>query len=169
MLFPEEGTLHIDRITVEGQGLYTCEATNERGSVESSAHIWVQSSPESLFLEIPTLACTCVVATLFWLLLTLLIHKLKQPNSTNGKAEYLPIILHPGEEPLVEHCDRLQYDPAQWEFLHDRLKLDGATPSEHKALMTELKIFNHFGHHLNVVNLLGAGTRTGGLHVIISL
>lgn len=46
-----------------------------------------------------------------------------QPTSTNGKAEYLPIILHPGEEPLVEHCDRLQYDPAQWEFPRDRLKL----------------------------------------------
>uniref|UniRef100_A0A671RUU4 receptor protein-tyrosine kinase n=1 Tax=Sinocyclocheilus anshuiensis TaxID=1608454 RepID=A0A671RUU4_9TELE len=202
MLFPEEGTLHIDRITVEDQGLYTCEATNERGSVESSAHIWVQSSSESLSLEIPTLACTCVVATLFWLLLTLLIRKLKQPNSTNGKAEYLPIILHPGKEPLVEHCDRLQYDPAQWEFPRDRLKLekplgrgafgrvmqasafgicnsascttvavkmlkDGATPSEHKALMTELKILNHIGHHLNVVNLLGACTKTGGPLMVI--
>lgn len=43
MLFPEEGTLHIDRITADDQGLYTCEATNERGSVESSAYIWVQS------------------------------------------------------------------------------------------------------------------------------
>uniref|UniRef100_A0A8C2DSP9 receptor protein-tyrosine kinase n=1 Tax=Cyprinus carpio TaxID=7962 RepID=A0A8C2DSP9_CYPCA len=202
MLFPEEGTLHIDRITVEDQGLYTCEATNERGSVESSAHIWVQSSSESLSLEIPTLACTCVVATLFWLLLTLLIRKLKQPNSTNGKAECLPIILHPGEEPLVQHCDRLQYDPAQWEFPRDRLKLekplgrgafgrvmqasafgicnsascttvavkmlkDGATPSEHKALMTELKILNHIGHHLNVVNLLGACTKTGGPLMVI--
>uniref|UniRef100_A0A8C1HXY4 receptor protein-tyrosine kinase n=2 Tax=Cyprinus carpio TaxID=7962 RepID=A0A8C1HXY4_CYPCA len=204
MLFPEEGTLHIDRITVEDQGLYTCKATNERGSVESSAHIWVQSSSESLSLEIPTLACTCVVATLFWLLLTLLIRKLKQPNSTNGKAEYLPIILHPGEEPLVGNCDRLQYDPAQWEFPRDRLKLgklcplgrgafgrvmqasafgicssascttvavkmlkDGATPSEHKALMTELKILNHIGHHLNVVNLLGACTKPGGPLMII--
>uniref|UniRef100_A0A672NB18 receptor protein-tyrosine kinase n=1 Tax=Sinocyclocheilus grahami TaxID=75366 RepID=A0A672NB18_SINGR len=202
MLFPEEGTLHIDRITVEDQGLYTCKATNERGSVESSAHIWVQSSSESLSLEIPTLACTCVVATLFWLLLTLLIRKLKQPNSTNGKAEYLPIILHPGEEPLVENCDRLQYDAAQWEFPRDRLKLekplgrgafgrvmqasafgicnsascttvavkmlkDGATPSEHKALMTELKILSQIGHHLNVVNLLGACTKPGGPLMII--
>lgn len=43
MLFPEEGTLHIDRITADDQGLYTCEATNERGSVESSAYIWVHS------------------------------------------------------------------------------------------------------------------------------
>lgn len=40
---------------------------------------------------------------------------------------------------------------------------EGATPSEHKALMTELKILNHIGHHLNVVNLLGACTRPGGV------
>lgn len=46
---------------------------------------------------------------------------------------------------------------------------DGATPSEHKALMTELKILNHIGHHLNVVNLLGACTKSGGVHVTISL
>nr|XP_055038371.1 vascular endothelial growth factor receptor 1 isoform X1 [Misgurnus anguillicaudatus] len=202
MLFPEEGTLHIDRITADDQGLYTCEATNKRGSVKSSAHIWVHSSSDFLSLEIPTLACTCVVATLFWLLLTLLIRKLKQPNSINGTAECLPIILHPGEEPLIEHCDRLQYDPNQWEIPRERLKLekplgrgafgqvmqasafgirnsaccttvavkmlkDGATPSEHKALMTELKILNHIGHHLNVVNLLGACTKPGGPLMVI--
>ena len=40
--------------------------------------------------------------------------------------------------------------------------LEGATPSEHKALMTELKILNHIGQHLNVVNLLGACTKPGG-------
>lgn len=37
----EDGALHIDRITGEDQGLYTCQATNERGSAESSAYIWV--------------------------------------------------------------------------------------------------------------------------------
>uniref|UniRef100_W5L4K5 receptor protein-tyrosine kinase n=1 Tax=Astyanax mexicanus TaxID=7994 RepID=W5L4K5_ASTMX len=203
MLAPEEGTLHIDRITVEDQGLYTCEATNEKGSVESSAYISVDNSADSSFsLEIPTLACTCIVATLFWLLLTLLIRKLKQPNSANSKTEYLPIILHPGEGPLDEHCDRLQYDPEKWEFPRERLQLEkplgrgafgkvmqasafgitnstncttvavkmlkeGATPSEHKALMTELKILNHIGHHLNVVNLLGACTRPGGPLMVI--
>ncbi|XP_051969537.1 vascular endothelial growth factor receptor 1 [Xyrauchen texanus] len=201
MLLPKEGTLHIDRITAEDEGLYTCEATNEKGSVESSAHIWVHSSSEFLSMEIPTLASTCVVATLYWLLLTLLIRKLKQSN-VNGRAEYLPIILHPGEEPLDENCDRLHYDPAQWEFPRDHLKLekplgrgafgrvmqasafgirnsascttvavkmlkDGATPSEHKALMTELKILNHIGHHLNVVNLLGACTKPGGPLMVI--
>lgn len=40
---------------------------------------------------------------------------------------------------------------------------EGATDSEHKALMTELKILNHIGHHLNVVNLLGACTKLGGV------
>lgn len=33
---------------------------------------------EASFLEVPTLTCTCVVATLFWFLLTLLIRKLRQ-------------------------------------------------------------------------------------------
>lgn len=28
--------------------------------------------------------------------------------------------------------------------------------------MTELKILTHIGHHLNVVNLLGACTKQGG-------
>ncbi|XP_028816438.1 vascular endothelial growth factor receptor 1 isoform X2 [Denticeps clupeoides] len=195
-------TLHIDRITTDDQGLYTCQATNERGSVESSAYISVESSAESLSMEIPTLACTCVVATLFWLLITLLIRKLKQQNSSAGKTEYLSIVLDPGEGSLARQCERLQFDPSQWEFPRDRLKLEkplgegafgkvmqasafginnatgcttvavkmlkeGATPSEHKALMTELKILNHIGHHLNVVNLLGACTRAGGPLMVI--
>ncbi|KAF1373009.1 hypothetical protein PFLUV_G00255900 [Perca fluviatilis] len=171
-----DGTLHIDRITVEDQGMYTCQATNERGSAESSAYIWVNRASEASFLEIPTLTCTCVVATLFWLLLTLFIRKLKQPNSSNAKPEYLSIILDRGEGPIEEQCERLQYDPNQWEFPRERLKLgkplgrgafEGATASEHKALMTELKILNHIGHHLNVVNLLGACTKPGGPLMVI--
>lgn len=46
---------------------------------------------------------------------------------------------------------------------------EGATASEHKALMTELKILNHIGHHLNVVNLLGACTKPGGAFISIRL
>ncbi|XP_039982500.1 vascular endothelial growth factor receptor 1 isoform X2 [Xiphias gladius] len=202
VISPEDGTLHIDRITVEDQGLYTCQATNERGSAESSAYIWVNSTSETSFLEIPTLTCTCVVATLFWLLLTLFIRKLKQPNTSNTKPEYLSIILDTGEGPIEEQCERLQYDPNQWEFPRERLKLgkplgrgafgkvmqasafgidgatscrtvavkmlkEGATASEHKALMTELKILNYIGHHLNVVNLLGACTKLGGPLMVI--
>uniref|UniRef100_A0A672ZR33 receptor protein-tyrosine kinase n=1 Tax=Sphaeramia orbicularis TaxID=375764 RepID=A0A672ZR33_9TELE len=198
VIAPEDGTLHIDRITEEDQGLYTCKATNERGSAQSSAYIWVNSSSGSSFLEIPTLTCTCVVATLFWLLITLFIRKLKQANSSNTKPEYLSIILDTGEGPIEEQCERLQYDPNQWEFPRERKPLgrgafgkvmqasafgidnetgcrtvavkmlkEGATASEHKALMTELKILNHIGHHLNVVNLLGACTKPGGPLMVI--
>ncbi|KAM6976853.1 vascular endothelial growth factor receptor 1 [Aplochiton taeniatus] len=202
VIAPEGGHLHIDRITVEDQGLYTCQATNERGSVESSAFISVKSLSEASPLEIPTLTCTCVVATLFWLLLTLFIRKLKQPNSASGKTEYLSIMLDAEEGPMEEQCDRLHYDPGQWEFPREHLKLEkplgrgafgkvmqasafgidnsvgcrtvavkmlkeGATDSEHQALMTELKILNHMGHHLNVVNLLGACTKPGGPVMII--
>lgn len=42
------------------------------------------------------------------------------------------------------------------------LSVEGATHSEHRALMSELKILIHIGHHLNVVNLLGACTKPGG-------
>ncbi|KAI1898087.1 hypothetical protein AGOR_G00068730 [Albula goreensis] len=43
----------------------------------------------------------------------------------------------------------------------------GATTNECKALMSELKILIHMGHHLNVVNLLGACTKPGGPLMII--
>ena len=42
-MIPGGGTLHIDRITAEDQGLYTCRATNKKGSAESSSYIWVNS------------------------------------------------------------------------------------------------------------------------------
>ncbi|OXB83842.1 UNVERIFIED_CONTAM: hypothetical protein H355_003054 [Colinus virginianus] len=45
---------------------------------------------------------------------------------------------------------------------------EGATHSEHRALMSELKILIHIGHHLNVVNLLGACTKPGVMEMGIS-
>ncbi|XP_029002975.1 vascular endothelial growth factor receptor 2 isoform X2 [Betta splendens] len=44
---------------------------------------------------------------------------------------------------------------------------EGATASEYRALMSELKILIHIGHHLNVVNLLGACTKSGGPLMVI--
>ncbi|KAG9473241.1 hypothetical protein GDO78_020410 [Eleutherodactylus coqui] len=44
---------------------------------------------------------------------------------------------------------------------------EGATDSEYRALMSELKILSHIGHHLNVVNLLGACTKSGGPLMVI--
>lgn len=47
--------------------------------------------------------------------------------------------------------------------------VEGATHSEHRALMSELKILIHIGHHLNVVNLLGACTKPGGEYLCMVL
>uniref|UniRef100_A0A673W1F0 receptor protein-tyrosine kinase n=1 Tax=Salmo trutta TaxID=8032 RepID=A0A673W1F0_SALTR len=44
---------------------------------------------------------------------------------------------------------------------------EGATSSECRALMSELKILIHIGHHLNVVNLLGACTKPGSPLMVI--
>uniref|UniRef100_A0A8B9L8Z7 receptor protein-tyrosine kinase n=1 Tax=Astyanax mexicanus TaxID=7994 RepID=A0A8B9L8Z7_ASTMX len=44
---------------------------------------------------------------------------------------------------------------------------EGATTSEYRALMSELKILIHIGHHLNVVNLLGACTKPGGPLMVV--
>lgn len=46
---------------------------------------------------------------------------------------------------------------------------EGATASEHKALMSELKILIHIGNHLNVVNLLGACTKLNGEHTDLDI
>ncbi|KAG7273929.1 hypothetical protein CRUP_011065 [Coryphaenoides rupestris] len=166
---------------------------NERTLAQGSGSSEVSS------LEIPTLTCVCVVATILWLMITLFIRKLRLPRPSSTKPEYLSIILDTGGGgPMEEQCERLQYDPSQWEFPREHLKLEkplgrgafgkvmqasafgvddgsscttvavkmlkeGATDSEHKALMTELKILSHIGHHLNVVNLLGACTKPAGL------
>ncbi|XP_069495413.1 vascular endothelial growth factor receptor 1 [Ambystoma mexicanum] len=201
-LGPDSNRLIIERVKEDDEGLYQCIVSNQRGSVESSAYVTVQGPSERANLELITLTCTCVVATLFWLLLTLFIRKLKRPVSAAAKTDYLSIIMDPEEVPLDEQCDRLPYDASKWEFPMERLQLgkslgwgafgkvvqasafgmkrsptcttvavkmlkEGATASEYKALMTELKILIHIGHHLNVVNLLGACTRPGGPLMVI--
>uniref|UniRef100_A0A8C6L2R2 receptor protein-tyrosine kinase n=1 Tax=Nothobranchius furzeri TaxID=105023 RepID=A0A8C6L2R2_NOTFU len=199
LLHGSDGSLVIDRITAEDQGLYTCLASNERGSAESSAYIWVHGEFLHV-LKVSSSLCDhfslCIVPRhmYFWLIFCFLFF--------SSKPEYLSIVLNTGEGPIDEQCERLQYDPKQWEFPRERLKLgkllgrgafgkvmqasasgidgasscrtvavkmlkDGATAIEHKALMTELKILNHIGNHLNVVNLLGACTKAGGPLMVI--
>ncbi|XP_077197901.1 vascular endothelial growth factor receptor 1 [Paroedura picta] len=200
ILGPGSQSLLIERVQEGDAGHYHCVAANLKGVVESSAFVTIQGISESSNLELITLTCTCVAATLFWLLLTLFIRKLKRPSDI--KTDYLSIIMDPEEVPLDEQCERLPYDASKWEFARERLKLgktlgrgafgkvvqaaafgikksptykvvavkmlkEGATASEYKALMTELKILIHIGHHLNVVNLLGACTKSGGPLMVI--
>lgn len=44
---------------------------------------------EASFLEIPALTCACVVATFFWLLLTLFIRKLRQVRGSKSIIQEL--------------------------------------------------------------------------------
>lgn len=44
-------------------------------------------------------------------------------EDSHAKAEYLSIIMDTGNGPVEEQCERLQYDPNQWEFPRERLKL----------------------------------------------
>ncbi|NWI62558.1 VGFR4 factor, partial [Todus mexicanus] len=199
----ENNTLVIERVKKDDEGLYECKASNEMGQDSTSAFIKIQGSEEKSNIEVIILVCTGLAATLFWLLLTLFIRKLRKPDATDIKTGYLSIIMDPEEMPLDEQCDRLPYDSSKWEFPRDRLRLgktlghgafgkvveasafgidksstcktvavkmlkaECATTNECKALMSELKILIHIGHHLNVVNLLGACTKAGGPLMVI--
>ncbi|KAM4664899.1 vascular endothelial growth factor receptor kdr-like [Discoglossus pictus] len=200
--FLYNNSLIIERVKKEDEGLYECQAANEIGQISTSAFITIQGGEEKSNIEVIILVCTGVAATLFWLLLTLFIRKLKKPHASEMKTGYLSIIMDPDEIPLDEQCERLPYDSSKWEFPRDRLSLgktlghgafgkvveasafgidkcstcktvavkmlkECATNNECKALMSELKILIHIGHHLNVVNLLGACTKPGGPLMVI--
>nr|XP_020639991.1 vascular endothelial growth factor receptor kdr-like isoform X1 [Pogona vitticeps] len=199
----ENNTLVIERVKKDDEGRYECKAINEMGQDSTQAFIKIEGSEEKSNIEVIILVCTGLAATLFWLLLTLFIRKLRKPDATDIKTGYLSIIMDPEEMPLDEQCDRLPYDSSKWEFPRDRLRLgktlghgafgkvveasafgidksstcktvavkmlkaECATTNECKALMSELKILIHIGHHLNVVNLLGACTKPGGPLMVI--
>ncbi|KAM9538297.1 vascular endothelial growth factor receptor kdr-like isoform 1-T1 [Guaruba guarouba] len=199
----ENNTLVIERVKKDDEGHYECKASNDMGQDSTSAFIKIQGFEEKSNIEVIILVCTGLAATLFWLLLTLFIRKLRKPDATDIKTGYLSIIMDPEEMPLDEQCDRLPYDSSKWEFPRDRLRLgktlghgafgkvveasafgidksstcktvavkmlkaECATSNECKALMSELKILIHIGHHLNVVNLLGACTKAGGPLMVI--
>lgn len=46
-----------------------------------------------------------------------------KPDNSHTKTKYLSIIMDTGDGPIEEQCERLQYDPNQWEFPRERLKL----------------------------------------------
>ncbi|XP_072251611.1 vascular endothelial growth factor receptor kdr-like isoform X2 [Leuresthes tenuis] len=191
----ENGTLIIERVKKDDEGLYECVAQNVDGFAKTSAVVTVLGDEGKPNVEVIISVCTGAAATFLWLMVILFIRKLrKQPDHYKMGPS---IIIDPDEYPLEEQNDLLQYDSSKWEFPRDRLQLGktlghgafgkvveasafgidklstcktvavkmlkgGATSNERKALMSELKILIHIGHHLNVVNLLGACTKPGG-------
>ncbi|NXR71535.1 VGFR4 factor, partial [Pycnonotus jocosus] len=119
----ENNTLVIERVKKDDEGLYECQASNDLGQDSTSAFIKIQGSEEKSNIEVIILVCTGLAATLFWLLLTLFIRKLRKPDATDIKTGYLSIIMDPEEMPLDEQCERLPYDSSKWEFPRDRLRL----------------------------------------------
>lgn len=195
-------TLTIQRPKKEDEGVYKCEACNLQGCAETYAAIAVEGVDKKTNVELIILIGTGVIAMFFWLLLIIIIRKIKRRNVAELKTGYLSIILDPDEESMDKQYEQLSYDASKWEFPSDRLKLgkplgrgafgkvveaaafnieksstcktvavkmlkEGATSSDHRALMSELKILIHIGHHLNVVNLLGACTKVGGPLMVI--
>lgn len=198
----DDGTLIIERVKKDDEGMYECHASNAEGVAITSAVITVVGEEGKANIEVIILVCTGAAATFLWIMLILFIRKLRKPSSADFKPGYLSIIMDPDQIPLDEQCDRLPYDGNKWEFPRDRLRLGktlghgafgkvveasafgidkmstcktvavkmlkvGATNNECRALMSELKILIHIGHHLNVVNLLGACTKRGGPLMII--
>ncbi|XP_061541991.1 vascular endothelial growth factor receptor kdr-like isoform X1 [Phycodurus eques] len=192
----KDGTLIIERVKRDDEGLYECVAGNSEGVVKTSALVTVLGEEGKPNVEVIILVCTGAAATFLWLMLILFIRKLRKQQPAHYKMGP-SIIIDPDECPLDEQNDLLQYDSNKWEFPRDRLRLGktlghgafgkvveasafgidklstcktvavkmlkgGATSNERKALMSELKILIHIGHHLNVVNLLGACTKPGG-------
>uniref|UniRef100_A0A8C1X7W6 receptor protein-tyrosine kinase n=1 Tax=Cyprinus carpio TaxID=7962 RepID=A0A8C1X7W6_CYPCA len=159
--------LTIQRVKKEDSGLYICTACNQQGCDSQEARITVDGAEEKMNVELIMPIGAVVIAMFLWLLIVFVIRNRKRPNEGDLKTGYLSIILDSDDMPMDEHCERLTYDANKWEFPRDRLKLEGATTSEYRALMSELKILIHIGHHLNVVNLLGACTKPGGPLMVI--
>uniref|UniRef100_A0A8D3CVA6 receptor protein-tyrosine kinase n=1 Tax=Scophthalmus maximus TaxID=52904 RepID=A0A8D3CVA6_SCOMX len=159
--------LTIQRVKKEDSGLYTCTACNSLGCDASQAFLTTEGAEEKTNVELIVPIGSVVIAMFFWLLIVFVIRGRKRPNGGDLKPGYLSMILDAEDMPMDEQCERLTYDANKWEFPRDRLKLEGATTSEYHALMSELKILIHIGHHLNVVNLLGACTKPGGPMMVI--
>uniref|UniRef100_A0A669E8Z1 receptor protein-tyrosine kinase n=1 Tax=Oreochromis niloticus TaxID=8128 RepID=A0A669E8Z1_ORENI len=160
-------SLTIQRVTKEDSGLYTCTVCNSLGCDTAQASLSTEGAEEKTNVELIVPIGSVVIAMFFWLLIVFVIRGRKRPNGVDLKTGYLSMILDSEDMPMDEQCERLTYDASKWEFPRDRLKLEGATASEYRALMSELKILIHIGHHLNVVNLLGACTKPGGPLMVI--
>ncbi|KAM4732924.1 LOW QUALITY PROTEIN: vascular endothelial growth factor receptor kdr-like [Anableps anableps] len=117
----ENGTLIIERVKKDDEGLYECVAQNTEGVAKTSAVVIVLGDESKSNTEVIIFGGIGALATFLWLMLILFIRKLrKQPvHYKMGPS----IIIDPDEYPLDEQNDLLQYDSTKWEFPRDRLRL----------------------------------------------
>uniref|UniRef100_A0A1A8CTU0 receptor protein-tyrosine kinase n=2 Tax=Nothobranchius kadleci TaxID=1051664 RepID=A0A1A8CTU0_NOTKA len=117
----EDGTLIIERVKKDDEGVYECVAQNVEGFAKTSAVVTVLGDDGKPNIEVIILVCTGAAATFLWLMLILFIRKLRRQPSHYKMGP--SIIIDPDEYPLEEQNDLLQYDSSKWEFPRDRLRL----------------------------------------------
>ncbi|KAJ3599918.1 hypothetical protein NHX12_033872 [Muraenolepis orangiensis] len=169
--------LTIQRAKEEDGGLYTCTACNKRGCDSAQAFLTTEGAEEKTNVELIVPIGCVVVAMFFWLLIVFVIRGRKRCERLTydaNKWEFPRDRLKLGD-PLGRGAFGQVVEAAAFGIekiatcttVAVKMLKEGATSSEYRALMSELKILIHIGHHLNVVNLLGACTKPGGPLMVV--
>ncbi|KAK7889606.1 hypothetical protein WMY93_025166 [Mugilogobius chulae] len=152
----DNNILTIQRVKKEDSGLYTCTACNSRGCDIAQAFLSTEGVEEKTNVELIVPIGSVVIAMFFWLLIVFVI--VAESGRTTGTR-----CIRSGREAAAFGIEKA----TTCTTVAVKMLKEGATASEYRALMSELKILIHIGHHLNVVNLLGACTKPGGPLMVI--
>uniref|UniRef100_A0A8C9U1A1 Vascular endothelial growth factor receptor 3 n=1 Tax=Scleropages formosus TaxID=113540 RepID=A0A8C9U1A1_SCLFO len=186
-------TLSIQRVREEDAGLYTCTACNQRGctlifcELGDKLVILIGTGVIAVFFWVLLILIFCNVkrvnpADIKTGYLSIIMDPGEVP--LEEQCEYLPYdssqwefprdrlrlgkVLGHGAFGKVMEASAFGIDKtSSLATVAVKMLKEGATASEHKALMSELKILIHIGNHLNVVNLLGACTKPNGPLMVI--
>uniref|UniRef100_A0A669B0L9 receptor protein-tyrosine kinase n=1 Tax=Oreochromis niloticus TaxID=8128 RepID=A0A669B0L9_ORENI len=185
-------SLTIQRVTKEDSGLYTCTVCNSLGcdTAQASLSTEGQTSSSLIYMLHLCLSLKFATASLFQPngvdlktgYLSMILDSEDMPMDEQcerltydaSKWEFPRDRLKLGE-PLGRGAFGQVVEAAAFGIekattcttVAVKMLKEGATASEYRALMSELKILIHIGHHLNVVNLLGACTKPGGPLMVI--
>uniref|UniRef100_A0A672YZK7 Vascular endothelial growth factor receptor 3 n=1 Tax=Sphaeramia orbicularis TaxID=375764 RepID=A0A672YZK7_9TELE len=190
-------TLSIQRVREEDAGLYTCIACNKRGCVHSTAAVHVIGETHIVILIGTGVIAVFFWALLILIfcnvkrvnpadIKTGYLSIIMDPGEVpmDEQCEYLPydssqweisrdrlrlgkVLGHGAFGKVIEASIYGISKSSSLDTVAVKMLKEGATASEHKALMSELKILIHIGNHLNVVNLLGACTKPNGPLMVI--
>ncbi|KAI2648986.1 Receptor-type tyrosine-protein kinase FLT3 [Labeo rohita] len=117
------------------------------------------------FLSIDYVICFLIIFILFMIILALIIFiRVKKPGY-QSQIQMIQMIGPNDNDYIYIDFREFKYD-LKWEFPRENLELDKHQTVEKEALMSELKMLTHIGHHENIVNLLGACTGSGPIYLI---